>query len=332
MSLCADRKETVMTDFRICQDLEEGRRLWMKHWPLQCIFDFWDLRMCFQKAFERPPFFILAEAKGRIYGLLALSWIEEEGRFGHFPGETWNGKTWLEQNRIIAKDSSVFQGLMDCIPGPAMIRYLTADSLDLSAGAPDPDETGYLFFPDHHEYSYPSYLNGFSGKSRKKIFRELAGLENLGVSFRHNCLKDIDDLFEMNQRSFGEKSYFNDLRFLKSFKNLIDWLQKNGMLTVTSAIIGGKTAAVDIGAVWGSTYMVLAGGTNSDFPGIAKRINLHHIEWACRKRFKSVDFLCGDFGWKNRFHLIPRPLFLIDHASETLPAADADDHLRSSYA
>jgi CelD/BcsL family acetyltransferase involved in cellulose biosynthesis len=136
----------------------------------------------------------------------------------------------------------------------------------------------------------------------------------------------------MNQRNFGEKSYFNDLRFLKSFKNLIDWLQKNGMLTVTSAIVGDKIAAVDIGAVWGSSYTVLAGGTNSDFPGIAKRINLHHIEWACRKRFKSVDFLCGDFGWKNRFHLYPRPLFMINHASEMFFAADADNPAQSIYA
>ncbi len=321
-----------MINFRICQDLEEGRRLWVKHWTMQSIFDFWELRMCFQKAFARTPFFILAENERGLCGLLALSWLEEEGCFGHFPGETWNGKTWLEQNRIIAMDSSVSKGLIDRISAPALIRYLTAESFDPSQGVPEIDETGYLFFPARHDYSYTSYLDKFSGKSRKKIFRELASLEKPGISFRYNCFKDIDDLFEMNQRNFGEKSYFNDLRFLKSFENLIDWLRRNEMLTVTSAIIGGKTAAVDIGAVWGSTYTVLAGGTHSDFPGIAKRINLHHIEWACRKRFTTVDFLCGDFGWKDRFHLSPRPLFQINHTPETISGLAIDDHLQPIYA
>jgi hypothetical protein len=27
-------------------------------------------------------------------------------------------------------------------------------------------------------------------------------------------------------------------------------------------------------------------------------------------RFEQIDFLCGDFGWKERFHLEPRQLFM----------------------
>jgi CelD/BcsL family acetyltransferase involved in cellulose biosynthesis len=87
-------------------------------------------------------------------------------------------------------------------------------------------------------------------------------------------------------------------------------------------LVGGKVAAVDIGAVWGSTYTVLAGGTQPDFPGIAKLINLHHIEWACNQNFMEVDFLCGDFNWKNRFHLTPRPLYEI--MKLTVPAGWQD--------
>jgi len=53
----------------------------------------------------------------------------------------------------------------------------------------------------------------------------------------------------------------------------------------------------------------VAGGTGGDFPGVAKLINFHHLEWACRQRLREVDFLCGEFNWKNRFHLTPRPLY-----------------------
>jgi CelD/BcsL family acetyltransferase involved in cellulose biosynthesis len=44
-------------------------------------------------------------------------------------------------------------------------------------------------------------------------------------------------------------------------------------------------------------------------------INFHHIAWACEKRFTSLDFLCGDFGWKQRLHLSSRPLFEINRLS-----------------
>jgi hypothetical protein len=40
-------------------------------------------------------------------------------------------------------------------------------------------------------------------------------------------------------------------------------------------------------------------------------INFHHMTWACHQRLDLVDFLCGDFGWKERFHLTARPLYQV---------------------
>jgi CelD/BcsL family acetyltransferase involved in cellulose biosynthesis len=54
---------------------------------------------------------------------------------------------------------------------------------------------------------------------------------------------------------------------------------------------------------------------------VAKLINFHHLEIACRERFDSVDFLCGDFGWKQRFRLVARPLYEF-----TLPAGDVREN------
>ena len=45
--------------------------------------------------------------------------------FGHFPGELWEGKTWLEQNKIPASDPAVAGALLDQVPAAAKIRYLT---------------------------------------------------------------------------------------------------------------------------------------------------------------------------------------------------------------
>ena len=89
--------------------------------------------------------------------------------------------------------------------------------------------------------------------------------------------------------------------------------------------MAGAIAAVDVGAVWQNAYTVLAGGTNRAFPGVAKLINFHHLEVACHERFESVDFLCGDFGWKRRFRLVARPLYQI-----TLTAGDVRGHCEMS--
>jgi CelD/BcsL family acetyltransferase involved in cellulose biosynthesis len=104
------------------------------------------------------------------------------------------------------------------------------------------------------------------------------------------------------------------------------------MLRVTTLLIGGEVAAIDMGAVWRNTYAVLAGGTRSEFPGVAKLINLHHLEWSCRQRFSYVDFLCGDFNWKNRFHLTPRPLYQMKKEQPEVYRQPAAADLEVAYA
>ena len=301
-----------MIEISVCNDLEEIKRLWQHHWPSRCLFDLWPARKCFQTIFDRLPYFLVARQDRKFCGMLALSWIDEEQYFGHFPGEVWQGKTWLEQNKILARNPTVFGLLLDHIPAVAKIRYLSpgAYPIDTAEGI---DEIGYLFFPHQYGYSFDTFRQQFSGKSRKKIRSELTRLTGGGLSFRYDRFADVEHLLRMNLESFKEMSYFTDTRFLKAFVGLAEWLHANHMLRTTTVLIGGRVAAVDIGAVWNSTYTVLAGGTHADFPGVAKLINFHHIEWACQQRFAEVDFLCGEFNWKHRFHLTPRPLYKLSN-------------------
>jgi hypothetical protein len=300
-----------MFKISVCKDLEEAKRLWQRHWPKERLFDLWPVRACFQSQFNYSPYFLVARQNGRFCGMLALSWIDEEQCFGHFPGEIWQGKTWLEQNKILAEDAATASALLNHIPDTAKIRYLTGSPFLQRDSMVDLDEVGYLFFPQQYDYSFQQYLKTFSGKSLKKIKHEINRLAAGGLSYRYNCYADIEHMFRMNLDSFKEYSYFNDRRFFKAFEKLAAWLQANNLLRITTVLIGGRMAAVDIGAVWNSTYTVLAGGTDPDFPGIAKLINFHHLEWACQQRLDEVDFLCGDFNWKTRFHLTPRPLYKI---------------------
>lgn len=291
----------------IIEDPEQCRQVWEKYWHVSQLFDLWQVRECFHDAFARPLSFHLVRHQGRVTGFLPLSLNEETGDYVFFPGETWKGRTWLEQNRIIAETPQAFAALAESVQAPLYLRYLCwHPMLDHMAGA-QADETGYLFYPRMYDFSMDNFWLSFPGKSRKKLKAELKKFEN--ITFRFNQLSDLTDMFRMNMTAFRSESYFSDARFYRSFERLAAFLWDMGMLRITTALVDGKVAAIDMGAVFGNTYTVVAGGIHPEFPGIAKQINLHHLEWACRQRFESLDFLCGDFNWKQRFRLNPRPLY-----------------------
>jgi hypothetical protein len=261
------------------------------------------------KHFNRRDFFFLGENCKRGHNFLPLSWIDEEGYFTQFPGETWNGKTWLEQNKILVDDPQFINYLMNQINGKIFLRYIDREAVPVNGTRLSVDEVGYLFYPAEYEYSFENYYMSFSKKTRKNFSHELKIYQEKKVSYRYNHLPDIDWMFEKNLSVYKEDSYFYDHRFLGAFIDMVEVLNRNRLLLLTSVLINGRIAAVDVGTLWKNTYTVMAGGVDSEFQGIAKLINFHHIRLACEKRLDVVDFLCGDFNWKSRFHLSPRPLF-----------------------
>ena len=307
-------------------DLESARRLWQRHWPRQCLFDLWPVRSCFQEQYNHRPYFLIAVQGDHVRGMLALSWIDGVQSYGHFPGELWQGKTWLEQNKIPADSGEVIRAMIDHVPAEGLIRYISLEKDNMHLPWAQVDEIRYFFLPALHGYCFETYMRSFSSKTRKKMRCEADRLEARGLTYRYNCLADIELMFRLNTERYHDQSYFSDVRFLRSIEVLAAWLHANGLLRVTTVLIGGKVAAVDLGAVFNSTYTVFAGGVHADFTGVAKLINFHHIKWACGRRLAEVDFLCGDFNWKNRFHLTSRPLYKI---AFSLPAA-CNEH-QSAY-
>jgi len=302
----------VMSTIRVVTDPAECRRVWEKVIPPETIYDLWEIRDCFNRQFRRPLYFIVAEQGRRVTGLIPLAWIEESLCYGFFPGETWRGKTWLEQNRIVAASRSLFHKMLRHVNGygsDMYLRYLLpTKAIGISSEAVD--ESGYLFYPGQVGYSMDNYFQLFSHKSIKRILRDVAAFEERGLQYRYDDLKDIDLMIELNRQRYGNTSYFRDIRFADSFRELASFLKSRGWLRLTTLLVGGSPAAVDLGAVYHGAYTLLAGGTHFDFPGIAKVINLHHMRWACDQKINQVDFLCGEFSWKPMFHLTPRPLYL----------------------
>jgi hypothetical protein len=321
-----------MHRIRTITDIEDCRRLWEEHIPRKHITDLWEVRLCFQQHYRHRPYFLAAEDRSGICGLLPLSWSEETGKLHCFPGETWGGKTWLEQNRMVAKDNGILDSLMENIPYPYHLRYLLP--FDGMPAACAVDEINYNFLPSRYDYSMDRYFGEFSHKSYKRLKKTLDEFEVLGLNYRYNVLTDFDTLVEMNLSRFGTSSYFDDFRFRKSFECLLYLLHDRGWLRLTTVLVGGRPAAVDMGCLYDNVYTLLAGGTGAEHPGIAKLINLHHMRWACETGIKRVDFLCGDFHWKTQFHLEQAPLYLLsgEGASSTCQDVYVGEHAKPDRA
>jgi hypothetical protein len=304
-----------MFSLRVVTSLDECREIWDMVMPRETITDLWEVRACFHHHFKRRPKFIVAEDSKGICGMLPLSWIDESGRYGYFPGETWAGKTWLEQNRIFFRSHEVLKAILSLSSSSCHLRYLSplAPSGRIT---PAEDEIGYLFFPPQYGYKMENYFREFSRKSIKQILRSVASIESLGVSIVYDDFSDFDLMVRMNLSRFEAGSYFHDKRFRESFRSLAGYLAQKGWLRFTKVLIDSEPAAIDMGCMYNNVYTLLAGGTNSNYPGVAKLINLHHLKRACQEQIDCVDFMCGDFTWKKLFHLTPRPLYLL--SSETL--------------
>jgi hypothetical protein len=293
---------------KVVTNLEACRALWDQLTVRRNVSDLWEFRYCFQKHFKNEPHFVVLEDDQGVAGLLPLSYLADKGIYVLFPGETWNGKTWLERTQLYVREPDMLGELLDVAPERSYLRYLERDE---SALLPylELDETGYLFHPPEMGFDMKTYFQRFVWKKLKAIKKEIEGMLAAGASWHVNCLTDYDIMVDMSLTTFGKSSYFYDSRFTEGFREVLRFLSRNGWLRMVSLEIGSKTVAVDMAAVYRGTYVVLLGGTDPEFRGVAKAMNMQHLEFACEQRLSRLDFLCGDFHWKKLWHLDPQPLY-----------------------
>lgn len=292
----------------IITDLEACKKLWNKLIPSKNLFDLWEFRFCFQRHFRHKPHFLLLEDRKGIAGMVPLSYVEDLDLFVFFPGETWKGKTWIERTPIYLREQSLLAALPSFCPERTYLRYMEVPEETYSPDL-EIDEIGYVLYPPDINFDLTVYGKRFSNKKFKAIMKVIESFSGADSAFHRNRLEDLDVLVNMSLQHFGPASYLYDQRFRDGFLELIYSLYNKGWLRMMSLEIDGRTAAVDTGALIGGAYTVFLGGTHPDFLGVAKVMNMHHIEFACQQGLQKVDFLCGDFHWKKLWHLDPEPLY-----------------------
>jgi len=322
-------EEETMPKRHFIDDLKACEELWNTLIPVYAVSDMWEFRMCFHRHFGHEPCFMVLEDSEGISGMLPLSYMNCEEMIGFFPGEIWKERTWLERTPFHVRDRGMLDDLLYPCPDGTYLRYMEVPPEPYSQLL-ELDEIGYVLYPSRLDFKLETYSRRFSNKKFKSIMKVIDSIRRPGSKFHINRLEDFETLVNMSIQNFGADSYLHDHRFRKSFRDVIHFLHNRGWLHMVSLEIMDKTVAVDIGALCNGIYTVYLGGTCPDLPGVAKVMNMYHIEHALRNRVLKVDFLCGDFHWKKLWHLDPEPLYKFV-APSLLKESQVDSLRRDDY-
>jgi hypothetical protein len=304
-------------------DMDECQKLWESLIRPRWISDLWEFRLCFQRHFNCKPCFLVLEDRKGLAGMLPLSYIPDSEMFVFFPGETWKGKTWIERTPYYLREQEFLPDLLFFCPERTYLRYMEIPEESIFPDL-EVDEIGYVLYPSDLDFDLSLYRQRFSNKKFKGIIRTIKALTGDDGTFYSNRLEDFEALVDLSLQNFGTDSYLDDYRFRESVRDMMYFFDRINCLRMVSIEINGTVAAVDLGAAHKGNYTLFLGGTHQGFPGIAKVMNMHHVDFACNQGLRKIDFLCGDFNWKKLWHLDPEPLY--KYVSPALTSSEGADY------
>lgn len=284
-------------DFKVIKDLSRAKDAWKQLSPNETLWDDWDFRYCFYKYYNFELFFYTGELNGEIIGVLPLQFNPETKALEFFGGK------YMEENKILIK-----KGFEKFIPDfYKQIRKKAA--LDDISG----QDTFTQSLP-LHEYKYVYNLSGistleefidkyFDPDSRKKKRRLLKE----AAEIIYNNFADLELMFELNLKNFGQESSFNWPFRKEIFRDLV---KLNFEPILFTAIIEGKKEAVAVAIKYKDKFVSLNSGVNSDsFPWLEKYLILKKVAKAIELKCRIFDACVGNCGWKENWHLEKIPQF-----------------------
>jgi len=285
-------------------NIEKAKKVWQELSPNEIIYDLWGVRYCFYKYFKHPLFFYVGRIGEENIGLLPLQFNAEKGHIDFIGGG------YMEDNRIFIK--------------PRYEKYIPKfyKAIEQEAGLDDIiGEDEFTKNLDILEYKYITDLSGlkntndyffreFSPKSCAKMKKLLCRIERLyQPKILENNFEDIDKLFELNIKSFGDDSVFSTPYRKDIFRDLLKLDLDFQVLTIT---INGRKEAVSLALKYKNIYTYINSGANKkDFPSLGTYLTAKNFEKAISLGAKCFDAGAEDLGWKEKWHLkkIPQRVF-----------------------
>jgi len=284
-----------MTDlqFKTVSDLTECRALWEKFSPHRTIFQEWDWRYAHYRFFNFPVKFIVGLDANQPIGILPLQYETEEKFWEFFGGQD------MEDNGVWVKPGyeKYARKFLEVV-SPIWLDYLLGEDEFIASLKVDcygyklemKDYTGIADFIDMH----------LIGKVRRNIRYAWRNIEALSPKITRGNWDDLELLFELNEKVFGQESSFFNEHEKEIFHDLIKLPYQWDILTLE---VKNQKVAVILLAVYKETCYFLAVGYDRSFhKDLGVYVNLLDIEEAVRLKVKTADFGYHDCGWKERWN------------------------------
>lgn len=286
-------------------DIEKCQLLFEEFSQKKNLFDTWEFRYSFYKAYKFKPHFLLLRKGNENLALLPL-WYDEDKKM-----YTWFGSDWQEEVSFFAKDLNLMPILLSAAPTPLFLNAISKESLGSL-------EEKIVFAEDSSKFILN--LNGFKNhedflmtmkKSRRHDLRkDRRRIESQNPEIIINNFSDIDQLIALSKKRLnerGKKADWEDPRRIETFKEVIRQGGKSYQVRMITIKINGVAAGVDLVCLYNDTYFAVKCGYDvKNFSGIGNFMNIFEIDDAIRLGMKKIDLLQNNYEWKDRwFQSVP---------------------------
>ena len=298
---------------KVHSEIEECFYLWEKFSPKKTLFDLWDFCYAWSEGLNSKLYFYTLYEGKKPLGVLPLSYYDGDKRF------EWFGCEWLENHSFFVEDENIIDLLLTVAPSPLYLNSIAIQK-DIEKLAQygklsnDPDERNIKDISNFS--SLDELLVTMKKKHRYNLKYDYKRLIKTGVKIEMIKTKDLtlfEEMTEMNKERFDgvekDESYVD--KFKEAFRQIIKKANQYDFkyIKVSSPM---KTASIDMVFTYNDIYYPATGSNNIvDFNGIGNFMTYIEFEDAINNRFKLVDILQEDHGWKHRY-FDKIPLFVFE--------------------
>ena len=297
----------VAKNIEIISEIEHCRKLWKEFSSQKTLFDTWEFRFAFYRAYGYKPYFLILKENFKNIALLPLWYDETKKKY------TWFGSNWQEEVRFFAKEPNYILALISAAPSSLYLNAIAKDSVE-------PIKNKIKFEYDDPKYvlnleglkNHEDYLMTLKKNRRRNLRKDRNRILKQNPEIIINKFSDFNYLVQLSKKRFGErgmKTDWEDPRRIKAFEEVIKLGGKSYQTRMITVKINKEIAGVDLICLLNNTYFtVKCGYAVKKFPGIGNFINLVEIDDAIKLGMKKIDFLQNNYGWKNQYFQ-SQPLF-----------------------
>ena len=289
-------------------DINRCFELWQEFSPKKTLFDTWEFRFAFHKAYQFKPYFILIKNQLENLALLPLEYDEDEKHY------VWFGSSWQEENKFFSKNPLFVPFLLATAPKPLFLNAIDFNSANSLGQFIDfqPDSPKYILDLENIK-TVEDFLMNLTKNKRHDLRKDKRRIERQNPKIIINnspTFSDLDNLIKLSKERFrekGEEVDWEDPRRVTAFRQVIQLANKSYKLKTITVRVGEKITGIDLIALFNGGYYTLKCGYDvKNFSGIGNFFNLFEIEEAITLGVKKVDFLQNSYAWKNRwFQALP---------------------------